>query len=80
MLSRAESTGLLIRMAIFPCGSAGKEPAGSAGRPGFDPWVGKTPWSRKGLLTPVFWPGEFHGLDSPRGRTESDTTVRLSLS
>ena len=28
---------------------------------------------------PVFWPGEFHGLYSPWGRKESDTTERLSL-
>ena len=31
---------------------------------GFDPWVGKTPWRRERLPTPVFWPGEFHGLYS----------------
>ena len=31
-------------------------------RPGFDPWVGKIPWRRERLPTPVFWPGEFHGL------------------
>ena len=30
-------------------------------RPGFDPWVGKIPWRRESLPTPVFWPGEFHG-------------------
>ena len=29
---------------------------------GFDPWVGKVPWRRKRLPTPVFWPGEFHGV------------------
>ena len=46
---------------------------------GFDPWVGKTPWRRKRLPTAVFWPGESHGLYSPRGRKESDTTERLSL-
>ena len=28
----------------------------------------------KGLLTLVFWPGEFHGLYSPCGLKESDTT------
>ena len=28
---------------------------------GFDPWVGKTPWRREWLPTPVFLPGEFHG-------------------
>ena len=32
------------------------------GRPGFDLWVGKIPWRRERLPTPVFWPGEFHGL------------------
>ena len=28
-------------------------------------WVGKIPWRRESLPTPVFWPGEFHGLHSP---------------
>jgi len=37
-------------------------------RPGFDPWVGKIPWRRERLLTPVFWPGKFHGMDNPWGR------------
>ena len=48
-------------------------------RPGFYPWVGKIPWRRERLPTPVFWPGEFHGLYSPWGRKESDTTEQLSL-
>ena len=47
--------------------------------PGFDPWIGKIPWRREGLPTPVFWPGEFHGLFSLWGRKEVDTTERLSL-
>ena len=29
--------------------------------------------------TPVFWPGEFHGLYSPWDHKESDTTEKLSL-
>ena len=33
----------------------------------------KDPWRRERLPTPVFWPGEFHGLYSPWGRKESDT-------
>ena len=49
-------------------------------RPGFDPWVGKIPWRRERLHTPVFWPGEFHGLYSPWGHKESDMTEQLSLS
>ena len=35
-------------------------------------------WER--LPTPVFWPGQFHGLYSPWDRKESDTTDQLSLS
>ena len=48
-------------------------------RPVFDPWVGKIPWRRERLPTPVFWPGEFHGLYSPWGSKDSDMTERLSL-
>ena len=40
--------------------------------------VGKIPWRRQRLPTPVFWPGEFHGLYSPWGRQELDTTEWLS--
>ena len=57
----------------FPYGSAGKE---FAGRPGFHPWVGKIPWRRERLPTPVFWPREFYGLY--RACKESDTTEPLS--
>ena len=35
---------------------------------------------RERLPTPVFWPGELHGLYSPWGHKESDTTKRLSQS
>ena len=48
-------------------------------RPGFDPWVGKIHWRRERLTIPVFWPGELHGLYSPWGRKESDTTEQVSL-
>ena len=42
-------------------------------------WVGRIPWRRERLPTPVFWPGEFHRLCSPWALKESDTTERLSL-
>ena len=29
-----------------------------------DPCVGKIPWRREWLPTPVFWTGEFHGQRS----------------
>ena len=35
--------------------------------------VGKIPWRRGWLPTPVFWPGEFQGLHSSWGHKESDT-------
>ena len=42
----------------------------------FSPWIGKIPWRRKWLPTPVFLPGESPGQrslagDSPRGCKES---------
>ena len=43
------------------------------------PLVGKIPWRRDRLPTPVSWPGEFDGLYRPQGHKESDTTERLSL-
>ena len=48
-------------------------------RPGFSSWVGKIPWRREWQPTPVFWPGEFHGLRSLAGyrtwnRKESEMT------
>ena len=57
----------------FPGGSAGKESAFNVGD-GFSPWVGKIPWRRESLPTPVFWPGEFHGLYSLWGCKELDMT------
>ena len=43
-------------------------------------WVGKIPWRRERLPTPLFWREEFHGLYSPWGRKELDMTEQLSLS
>ena len=43
-------------------------------RPESDPWVGKIPWRWERLPTPVFWLGGYHGLYSPWGLKESDTT------
>ena len=52
---------------------------------GFDLWVGKIPWKREELPTPVFRPGEFHTQRSLEGycpwdHKESDTTKPLTLS
>ena len=36
-------------------------------RRGFNPWVGKIPWSRKWQHTPIFLPGKFHRQRSLMG-------------
>ena len=71
----------------FPGSSSGKESACQCRRHkswGFHLWIWKIPWRRKWKLTPVFFPGEFHGQRSlvgysPWGLKESDTTERLHL-
>ena len=49
----------------------------------WETWVRSLGWEdplEKGkAATPVFWPGEVHGLCSPWGRKELDTTEQLSL-
>ena len=39
----------------------------------------KDPLEKGKATTPVFWPREFHGLSSPWGCKELDTTEQLSL-
>jgi len=38
------------------------------------------PWRREQLPTPIFCPGEFHGLYRSQGCKKSDMSDRLSLS
>ena len=45
----------------FLAGSDGKESASNVGDLGFDCWVGKIPWRRERLPTPVYLPGELLG-------------------
>ena len=51
----------------FLGGSDSKESTCGAGRPGFDPWVGKIFWRREVLPTPLFLPGESHRQRSLAG-------------
>ena len=51
--------------------SAGKESTCNTGDLGSIPGLGKIPWRREKLLTPVFWPGEFHPVHGiPNSRTQ----------
>ena len=59
----------------FPCGSAGKESACNVGDQGLIPGLGRSPGEGKSLPTPLFWPGEFHGLYS-HGVAKSRTRLR----
>ena len=63
----------------FPWISSGKEFVCTAGDLGLILGLGRSPWRRERLSTPVFWPGEFHGLYSAWGRKELGMTERLSL-
>ena len=52
-------------------------------RPGLNPWVGKIPWRREWLSTPVFLPGKSYGQRSLAGYSpwchkELDTTEWLT--
>ena len=46
-------------------------------------WVRSLGWEdpleRERLPTPVFWPGEFHGLYSPWGHKDSDMTATFTF-
>ena len=44
-------------------------------RPGFNPWVGKIPWRREWLPTPIFLPREFHEQRSLAGPSPGDHRV-----
>ena len=53
----------------FPGGTAVKNPLAKqkTQESCFDPWVGKTSWSRKWQPAPVFSPGKFQGQRSLAG-------------
>ena len=58
-------------------GAAGKESACRGRRHRFDPWLGKTPWSRKWQSTPVCLPEKSHGQRSLVEATIHGVTERL---
>ena len=73
-----------INIVGFPGGSEHKESACDMGDLGLIPGLGRSPWRREWLPTPVFWPGKFHGQRSladcsPRGCKRLDTTEWPSL-
>ena len=53
-----------------------KESPCNAGDSSLIPWVGKMPWRREWLPTPVFLPGEFHGWRSLVGYSPWGLRVR----
>jgi len=73
----------LLNILGFPGGSDGKESDCNAGDlgliPGFNLWVGKIPWRREWLPTPVFLPGELHGHRSLAGYSHGISKGRPRL-
>ena len=72
----------------FLGGTSGKESVCQCKRHegchGFNPWVGKIPWSNKWQPTPIFLPGKSYGQRSlagysPWGCIESDTSEHIYI-
>ena len=54
---------IYFHLRLFPCGLAGTKSACNARHLGLIPELGRSPGEGKRYIpTPVFWPGEFHGL------------------
>ena len=53
----------------IPGDTSGKESAHQYKRHGFNPCIGKIPWSRKWKPAPIFFPGKSHGQRSLVGYT-----------
>ena len=64
----------------FPSVSDGKESSCSAGDPVSILGLGRSPWRREWLPTPVFLPGEFHGQRSLAATVHGVTKSRTRLS
>ena len=59
----------------LPGGSESKESACNTGDLGSIPGLGRFPWRRERLPTPVFLPAEFHGQRSLAGYSPWDGRV-----
>ena len=69
---------------ILNCGRDGKESACNAEDLSSIPGLGRPPWRREWVPTPVFWPGEFQGQSSlagygPWSHKESNIAEWLTL-
>ena len=58
----------------------GKESTCNVEDPDSIPVLGRSAGEGKKLPTPIFWPGELHGLYSPWAHRELDRTEQVSLS
>ena len=64
---------ILFHYLCFPNSSVVKESTCNTGDPGSLSGLGRSTGEGKKLPTPVFWPGEFHGLYNPWSTTKSWT-------
>ena len=72
---------LIYNLVGFPGGASGNEPCQCRRhkRCGFDPWVGKIPWSRAWQSTPVYLPGESHGQKDLMGLQSMGCTIYRTI-
>ena len=70
----------LVPCCFIPGGSDGKESACNAEDWGSVPGLGKIPWRKGWLPTPVFLPGEFHGQRSLVGYVHGVAKSWIQLS
>ena len=81
---RHQGSPRILKWVTYPFSSGSSQPRNqtrvlcTAGDLGSIPGLGRSPGEGKGY--PLFWPGELHGLYSPWGHKELDTTEQLSLS
>ena len=75
---RKKNRVLYTRNGGFLGSSVGKESTCNVGDLGLISELGKS-WKSEWLLSPEFWLGKFHGLYSPWGPKELDTTEQLLL-
>ena len=67
------------KLRYFASDSVVKESASNEGDLGLIPGLGRFPWRREQLPTPVFWPGEFHEQRSLVGHSPGVATSQTRL-
>ena len=68
-----------INISGLPWWLSSRKSACQCKKPRFDPWIGKIPWRREWLPTPVFFTGKSHGQRSLVGYTVHGVAKELDM-